>query len=222
MTQLRGTDGSAAGAQVYRRSFKRAVDVVFGGVTLLILAPLLAVVSVAVYTLLGSPVLFRQSRPGLHGRPFTLVKFRTMRDGEASDAERLTRFGRWLRATSIDELPELWNVVRGDMSLVGPRPLLLDYLPLYSVTQRRRHDVRPGLTGWAQVHGRNRLEWTERLERDVWYADNVSFSLDVRIVLMTIRDVLRGSGVTQEGFATVERFGGSVDSGSVTRDDGAR
>jgi lipopolysaccharide/colanic/teichoic acid biosynthesis glycosyltransferase len=165
---------------------------------------------------LGAPVLFRQRRPGRDGRPFTLVKFRTMRDavdanGRAlEDAARLTRFGSLLRATSLDELPELWNVLRGDMSLVGPRPLLMEYLPRYTATQQRRHDVRPGITGWAQVNGRNATSWEERLAQDVWYVEHQSFALDLRILLRTVRQVVIADGVAQAGHVTMPRFTGSV------------
>jgi lipopolysaccharide/colanic/teichoic acid biosynthesis glycosyltransferase len=160
-------------------------------------------------------VLFRQERPGLHGKPFTLVKFRTMRPGKAGtedgsdDHARLDPFGAKLRGTSLDELPELWNVLKGDMSLVGPRPLLMHYLPLYTARQSRRHEVRPGLTGWAQVNGRNATPWPERLEMDVWYVENRTLWLDLKILAMTLPGALRRSGVIQEGKATVEYFTGS-------------
>ncbi len=164
---------------------------------------------------LGSPVFFRQQRAGLHGKPFALIKFRTMQVTQGVsgvykiDAERLTRFGQVLRATSLDELPELWNVFRGEMSLVGPRPLLMDYLPLYTVEQQRRHDVMPGITGWAQVNGRNRMSWEERFAHDVWYVDNRSFWLDMKIVLLTILKVFRRDGISADGEATMPRFTGS-------------
>jgi len=163
---------------------------------------------------LGSPVLFRHVRPGLDGEPFTLLKLRTMRDlrderGELlPDAVRLTPFGRFLRHTSLDELPELWNVVRGDLSLVGPRPLLLEYLPRYSRDQARRHEVRPGITGWAQVHGRNALSWEEKFDLDVWYVDHLSFGLDLRILLRTPLAVVRREGISAEGHATMPKFEG--------------
>jgi lipopolysaccharide/colanic/teichoic acid biosynthesis glycosyltransferase len=194
------------------RGSKRLVDIVGSITGLVVASPVLAIVAVAVRLRLGRPVLFRQVRPGLHGRPFTLYKFRTMTDavdGEGRalpDADRLTRFGRWLRASSLDELPELINVLRGDMSLVGPRPLLMEYLPHYSEEQARRHDVRPGLTGWAQVNGRNATTWEFRLAADVWYVDNWSLRLDARILLATAREVLRRRGVSQDGHVTMPRF----------------
>ena len=195
---------------------KRLLDVLVASVALLPLAPVLAVVALLVRAKLGVPVLFRQQRPGLGGRPFTLYKFRTMRDAIAADgrplpdAARLTSFGRWLRATSLDELPELWNVLRGDMSLVGPRPLLMDYLPLYSTEQARRHEVRPGITGWAQINGRNAASWEERLSQDVWYVDHRSTWLDVRILARTLWVVLSRRDVTEPGHATRERFQGAA------------
>jgi lipopolysaccharide/colanic/teichoic acid biosynthesis glycosyltransferase len=193
----------------------RALDVAAACVLLVLLSPVLAITALLVRSQLGPPVLFRQVRPGRGGKPFTIYKFRTMRDATSADgvvlpdAQRLSPFGRALRASSLDELPELWNVLRGDMSLVGPRPLLLEYLPLYSVEQARRHDVRPGITGWAQVNGRNARSWRERLALDVWYVDHRSVLLDLRILLLTIGAVLRRSGVSQPGHATVERFRGS-------------
>jgi sugar transferase EpsL len=196
---------------------KRVFDLVVAATALLLLSPVLAVVAIAVRFALGSPVLFRQERPGLDGRPFTLVKFRTMRDAtdahgnQLDDAQRLTRFGRLLRATSLDELPELWNVMRGDMSLVGPRPLLMEYLPHYSAEHRTRHDVRPGITGWAQVNGRNASSWDERLAHDAWYVRNQSFLLDLRILFLTVRQVVRADGIAQPGHATMPRFAGSVE-----------
>jgi lipopolysaccharide/colanic/teichoic acid biosynthesis glycosyltransferase len=190
------------------------LDLTISALALLILSPVLLVIAALVRWKLGSPVLFTQQRPGLHGRPFTLVKFRTMRLGTAdpdgaSDAERMDPFAAKLRNTSLDALPELWNVLTGDMSLVGPRPLLMQYLPLYSERQARRHEVRPGITGWAQVNGRNSTPWPERLEMDVWYVDNRSTLLDMKILLMTIPRALRRSGVSQEGQATVEYFTGA-------------
>ena len=194
---------------------KRLTDVVLSAGGLVVLAPLLAVVAVAVAVALGRPVFFRQVRPGLHGRPFRLIKFRTMLDSVDSagnpldDAQRLTRFGRLLRSTSLDELPELWNVLTGDMSLVGPRPLLMQYLPLYSPEQARRHNVRPGLTGWSQVNGRNALGWPEKLALDTWYVDNRSFALDLKILLMTVAKVVSRSGIAGEGSETMTEFRGS-------------
>jgi sugar transferase EpsL len=187
---------------------------------ILLMSPLLLfaclIVGLAVSIFLGRPVLFRQKRPGLHGIPFTMMKFRSMRDDcdEAGnllpDHQRLTRFGAFLRSTSLDELPGLWNVAKGDMSLVGPRPLLMEYLPLYTSEQARRHLVRPGITGWAQVNGRNAVSWEAKFAYDVWYVDNQSFWLDIRILWMTIIRVLARKGVTADGEATMSKFKGSV------------
>jgi lipopolysaccharide/colanic/teichoic acid biosynthesis glycosyltransferase len=185
-------------------------------VALLLAAPLLLVVALAVRLNLGSPVLFRQRRPGLHGRPFTMVKFRTMRDAigrdgrPLPDAARLTPFGTLLRATSLDELPELWNVLRGEMSLVGPRPLLMEYLERYTPEQARRHNVRPGVTGWAQVNGRNALSWEERFRLDVWYVEHRSLRLDLHILTRTLTMVLRRTGVSAHGEATMSLFEGKA------------
>jgi lipopolysaccharide/colanic/teichoic acid biosynthesis glycosyltransferase len=182
---------------------------------LLVTAPLLALVALIVRVTMGAPVLFRQVRPGLHGKPFTLVKFRTMReatgpDGEPlPDAERMTAAGRLLRSTSLDELPQLWNVLRGEMSLVGPRPLLVQYLERYSPEQARRHEVLPGITGWAQINGRNAQTWQQRFEYDVWYVDHWNLGLDLRILWRTVLAVVRRSGVSQEGQATMEEFVGN-------------
>jgi lipopolysaccharide/colanic/teichoic acid biosynthesis glycosyltransferase len=200
---------------VYRHFLKRPLDAVLAGAALVALAPLLALVALAVRATLGAPVLFRQTRPGRLGVPFTLYKFRTMRDaaglegGPLPDRERLTRFGRWLRSTSLDELPELYNVLRGDMSLVGPRPLLMEYLPLYSADQARRHEVRPGITGWAQVNGRNALTWEQRFALDVWYVEHQSFVLDVRILLTTLSKAMAREGIAHAGEATMTRFTGT-------------
>ena len=194
---------------------KRVFDVIVALTMLVILAPVFALVALAVRMNLGAPVLFRQQRPGLHERPFLLVKFRSMRDGTdraghlLEDAQRLTPFGQLLRATSLDELPELWNVLIGEMSLVGPRPLLMEYLPRYSARQRRRHDVRPGITGWAQINGRNSTTWEARLAQDVWYVEHRSFLLDARILVRTIRQVFAAEGIAQPGHATMPRFTGS-------------
>jgi lipopolysaccharide/colanic/teichoic acid biosynthesis glycosyltransferase len=194
---------------------KRLFDFTAAFVALLVLAVPFAVLALLVRQRLGSPVLFRQVRPGLHGRPFEMIKFRTMTDDRLPDGtlmpdgERLTRFGRWLRATSLDELPELWNVVRGDMSLVGPRPLLMSYLSLYSPFQARRHEVRPGITGWAQVNGRNAVSWEERFRLDVWYVENRSFLLDLKILAMTVRTAVLREGISAPGEATMSRFTGS-------------
>jgi lipopolysaccharide/colanic/teichoic acid biosynthesis glycosyltransferase len=193
---------------------KRAVDVLVSGAGLLLGAPVMAAVAMAVRRDVGSPVLFRQRRPGLHGEPFELVKFRTMRtlgasDGVATDAERLTPFGRWLRSTSLDELPTLVNVLRGDMSLVGPRPLLMEYLDRYTPEQARRHDLRPGITGLAQVRGRNHLSWDEKFQADVEYVDAVSLGLDLRILVGTLATVFRRQGISAPGVATMPLFTGS-------------
>ena len=200
---------------MYRRFGKRLFDLAVGLPALILLSPLLAALALAVRVKLGSPVLFRQVRPGLGGKPFTLVKFRTMtgaRDAEGKllpDAVRLTRFGRFLRSSSLDELPELLNVVRGEMSLVGPRPLLMQYLDRYTPEQARRHTVRPGITGWAQVNGRNAITWEEKFALDVWYVDNVSLQSDVRILARTLASVVKREGISQAGQATMEEFKGT-------------
>jgi len=194
---------------------KRLLDAIAAGFSLLLLALPLMVIAILVRVRLGSPVLFKQVRPGLGGQPFEMLKFRTMTDARDADGElrpdsdRLTDFGRWLRATSLDELPELWNVLRGDMSLVGPRPLLMQYLPLYSPRQARRHEVRPGITGWAQVNGRNALSWPQKFELDVWYVENQSLWLDLRILWLTVRSVLRREGISATGEATMPAFSGN-------------
>lgn len=193
---------------------KRIFDIVVSSFALLILAIPLLILVVLIRRRLGSPVLFRQVRPGLGGRPFQMVKFRTMTDARSQDgellpdAERLTVFGRFLRSTSLDELPELWNVLKGDMSLVGPRPLLMEYMSLYSPEQARRHDVRPGVTGWAQINGRNALSWEEKFSLDVWYADNHSFWLDLKILWLTVRKVIARDGISASGEATMSKFTG--------------
>ena len=194
---------------------KRVFDLLATAVGGALIAPLVAVLTVLVRWRLGSPVLFRQVRPGLHTEPFELVKFRTMTDERDTDgqllpdAQRLTRFGRTLRSTSLDELPELWNVLRGEMSLVGPRPLLMDYLPHYTPRQARRHEVPPGITGWSQVNGRNAPSWDQRLELDVWYVEHRSLWLDLRILALTLLRVVRREDITTEGHATVPRFDGT-------------
>ena len=188
---------------------KRLFDI---GVTVLAAPALLlvgSVVALAVRLSLGSPVFFVQKRPGYRGVPFHIVKFRTMIDGDAPDADRLTKLGQFLRATSLDELPEFWNVLKGDMSLVGPRPLLMEYLPLYSSEQARRHDVRPGITGWAQINGRNALTWEQKFAHDVWYVDNRSLWLDIRILARTLLYAVRGDGINAPGHATMPPFRGS-------------
>lgn len=194
----------------WRLLAKQLFDRSAAAVGLVAVAPVLGVTAVAIRATLGSPVLFRQVRPGLGGRPFELIKFRTMRDGPEPDAERLTAFGRFLRASSLDELPQLINVVRGELSLVGPRPLLTRYLPRYSPAQARRHDVLPGMTGWAQINGRNALSWPEKFALDTWYVDHWSLALDARILLLTARRVLQRSGVAQAGHATMPEFMGEA------------
>jgi len=199
----------------YATFFKRLFDVLASATGLLLLSPALLVLMVLVRRKLGRPAFFRQVRPGLHSRPFEMVKFRTMTDARGPngqllpDAERLTPFGRFLRASSLDELPELWNVLKGDMSLVGPRPLLMEYLPLYSPEQARRHEVRPGVTGWAQVNGRNAIGWDEKFRLDVWYVENQSLWLDLRILWLTVKKVLLRDGISAAGEATMGRFTGS-------------
>ena len=188
---------------------KRVIDATVASLGLIVTAPLAMLIAVLVRLDLGRPVLFRQERPGKDGQPFELIKFRTMRAGEGDDESRLTSFGELLRATSLDELPELWNVLRGDMSLVGPRPLLPEYLPLYTPEQQRRHEVRPGVTGLAQVRGRNLLDWESRFELDVWYVDNRTLWLDLKIMLETVWAVLTARGVSAADHVTIERFRGS-------------
>ena len=194
---------------------KRIIDLVLALPALLILLPAMLLVAILTRIYLGKPVLFMQERPGLDCRPFNLVKFRTMKDAvdadghSLPDAERLTRYGKFLRNTSLDELPGLWNVVKGDMTLVGPRPLLMEYLPLYTEEQARRHDVRPGITGWAQVNGRNAISWDDKFAADIWYIDNQSLALDLKILLMTISKVLKKDGVSAEGEATMPKFTGT-------------
>jgi sugar transferase EpsL len=191
---------------------KRLLDIAIALVALAALAPVLVLIAAVVRLHLGSPVIFRQTRPGRHGRPFTILKFRTMRLDDAivrNDAARLTRIGHWLRAASLDELPELLNVLRGDMSLVGPRPLLMQYLNRYTLEQARRHQVRPGITGWAQVRGRNALTWEEKFRYDVWYVDHCSFRLDARILAMTVWTTIRREGISSPGHVTAHEFMGS-------------
>ena len=191
-----------------RRRLARVVEVVVVVGLLPLWGMVLGVMAVVVLVGMGRPVVFRQERAGKNGRAFELLKFRTMREGEGSDAERLTRFGRWLRSTSLDELPQLFNVLRGEMALVGPRPLPVRYVERYSERQRRRLEVRPGITGWAQVKGRNRVGWEERFELDVWYVENRGWFLDVRIVMMTIFKMFRREGISGEGEATMAEFRG--------------
>lgn len=201
---------------MYRTVLKNIVDRVGAAIVLLVLAIPMIFIAIFVWQCMGWPFLFRQQRPGLHGKAFWLYKFRTMtdrRDADGSplpDADRLTAFGRFLRRTSLDELPEFVNVLKGDMSLVGPRPLLIEYLELYNPDQARRHEVKPGITGWAQVHGRNAVSWEQRFQLDVWYVDHVSFRLDLKILRLTVMAVLSGEGVEAPGHATVPRFQGSA------------
>jgi lipopolysaccharide/colanic/teichoic acid biosynthesis glycosyltransferase len=204
---------------------KRLFDFAVSLVLLVVLSPLILLVAIGVLVDVGRPVLFRQVRPGLNGQPFTLHKFRTMRAAGSkksavdTDEQRLTAFGRRLRSTSLDELPELWNVLRGDMSLVGPRPLLMHYLPLYSPEQMRRHDVRPGLTGWAQVNGRNALNWDDKFKLDVWYVDPRSLMLDLKILLQTAAAVFKREGISYENSATMPEFRGSGAASPRSEDD---
>lgn len=199
---------------MYRRFGKRLLDVTLASAALLLLLPFIGLLALLVRSRLGAPVLFRQRRPGLNGRIFTIYKFRTMtdaRDGQGQllpDAERLTPFGRFLRSSSLDELPELWNVLRGDMSLVGPRPLLIQYLPRYTPEQARRHEVRPGITGWAQINGRNALSWEQKFSLDVWYVDHLSLWLDAKVIALTVWKIVRREGISQPGQATMEEFQG--------------
>lgn len=194
---------------------KRFMDILISGIALILLSPVIAWTSWKIRKNLGAPVVFRQVRPGLNAKPFILVKFRSMRDANDSkgtplpDAERMTPFGQFLRSSSLDELPELWSVLKGDMSLVGPRPLLNEYLPLYSSEQARRHEVRPGITGWAQVNGRNSLSWEDKFKLDVWYVDNRSILLDFKILFMTVHKVLAREGISADGEVTMSKFSGS-------------
>ena len=200
---------------IYRKFVKRFLDIILSLTAIILLSPVLLVLALLVRIKLGSPVLFRQKRPGYHGEIFELMKFRTMTDKKDEngnllpDEIRLTDFGKKLRSTSLDELPEFLNILKGDMSFVGPRPLLVQYLPLYSKEQARRHDVLPGLTGWAQVNGRNAISWEEKFKYDVEYVDNISFPMDVKIVFMTVSSVLKREGISSEGSATMEFFEGS-------------
>ena len=199
----------------YSRWGKRFFDLVLTITLLIVLAPLMALIALLVRLNLGNPIIYRQIRPGLHGKSFTCYKFRTMTedlDGQGDllpDKERLTGLGKFLRRASLDELPELWNVLKGDMSLVGPRPLLVSYLERYSPEQARRHDVKPGITGWAQVNGRNAITWEDKFRHDVWYVDNRNFRLDIKIIFMTILKVMKGEGISQPGQATMEEFRGN-------------
>lgn len=202
---------------LYQRWGKRLFDLVVSVPALIMLAPLMAVIAVLVWINLGSPVIYQQKRPGQKGILFDFYKFRTMTDDREDqgkllpDEKRLTNFGKFLRKTSLDELPELWNVIKGDMSLVGPRPLLVQYLDRYTREQARRHEVKPGITGWAQVNGRNAITWEEKFKYDVLYVDNLSLWLDIKIILMTILKVIKGEGINQPGQATMEEFRGSCE-----------
>jgi len=194
---------------------KRILDVAIASTALVLLSPVYALVAYKVKKNLGSPVLFRQTRPGLHGQPFEMIKFRSMKDAMDAaghplpDSERLTPFGKMLRATSLDEMPELWNVIKGDMSIVGPRPLLMEYLPLYNAEQAKRHEVRPGITGYAQVNGRNAISWEKKFELDTWYVKNQSLWLDFKIMLKTVKKVLAKDDISAEGEVTIKKFTGS-------------
>jgi len=197
---------------------KRLFDIIATSATILILSPVIITAALMVRLKMGVPVFFKQERPGLHGKPFIIYKFRTMTDKKDTDGKvlpdemRLTPLGKFLRRFSIDELPQLFNVIRGDLSLVGPRPLLMEYLPLYTPESARRHDVKPGITGWAQVNGRNAISWDERFKLDVWYVDNRSFMLDLKILWMTFIKVFKKEGISQNGHATMEKFKGSGES----------
>ena len=196
---------------------KRLLDIVIASIALILLSPVYFIVARKVKKNLGSPVLFRQVRPGLHGKPFEMIKFRTMKDAVDAngnplpDSERLTPFGKMLRATSLDEMPELWNVIKGDMSIVGPRPLLVEYLPLYNEEQAKRHHVRPGITGYAQVNGRNAISWEKKFELDTWYVENQSLWLDFKIMLKTVKKVLAKDDISAEGEVTMSKFTGTVE-----------
>jgi len=194
---------------------KKIIDITLSTFILLLTSPLLICIAFAIRIQMGSPILFRQTRPGLYGMPFEMLKFRTMKNSYdengrlLEDADRLTTLGRFLRSTSLDELPELLNVIKGEMSLVGPRPLLMEYLPLYSAEQRRRHDVKPGVTGWAQINGRNALSWKQKFSYDIWYVDNRSIFLDFKILLLTIIKVMRREGISSANHATTSLFTGN-------------
>lgn len=208
-------------AGFYEKYIKRLLDIVLSGMALIVLSPVLLVTAILVQRKLGSPVIFCQERPGKNEKIFRLYKFRSMSDARDEqgnllpDELRLTKFGKTLRATSLDELPELWNIFKGDMSIVGPRPLLVKYLPRYNERQKHRHDVRPGLTGWAQVHGRNLCSWEEKFDYDVWYTEHIGFSVDVRTILLTVRSVLRREGISAENAATMGEFRGTEKEANV-------
>lgn len=196
-------------------ALKRVLDLFVAALAIIVLSPLLAAIALLVFLKLGAPIFYRQKRPGLNGRPFELIKFRSMLEAydEAGrplpNDQRVTHFGQLLRSLSLDELPELWNILKGDMSLVGPRPLLIDYLPLYNERQLRRHEVKPGLTGWSQINGRNSISWEEKFELDIWYVENATFGLDLKIIFMTLLKVLRREGISHEGSVSMPRFRGS-------------
>jgi lipopolysaccharide/colanic/teichoic acid biosynthesis glycosyltransferase len=198
---------------------KRTIDVLFSSLSLVALSPALALIAILIRITIGKPILFRQTRPGLFSKPFALLKFRTMRDAldiagrPLPDADRVTVVGNWLRKLSLDELPQLWNVLRGEMSLVGPRPLLMEYLPRYTPEQARRHEVKPGITGWAQVNGRNALTWPEKFDYDVWYVDHQSLWMDLKILFLTLWKALKREGISQPGHATVPEFTGLATEG---------
>ena len=200
---------------------KRIFDFTASLFALILLSPIIALVAWKIRKNLGSPVLFRQTRPGLNGKPFEMVKFRTMKDAVDAqgnplpDSERMTPFGDKLRNSSLDELPELWNVLKGEMSLVGPRPLLMQYLPLYSKEQARRHEVRPGVTGWAQINGRNAISWEDKFKLDVWYVDNRNLWLDIKILFLTVKKVFVKEGISADGHVTIEPFTGQVKQGKI-------
>jgi lipopolysaccharide/colanic/teichoic acid biosynthesis glycosyltransferase len=206
---------------LYERYIKRLLDVLLSAFALMVLWPLLLITAILVRTKLGSPVIFRQARPGKNGEIFQLYKFRSMTDARDENGQllpdevRLTNFGKLLRSTSLDELPELWNILKGDMSIVGPRPLLVKYLPLYNEEQRRRHDVRPGLTGWAQVHGRNAISWEEKFRLDVWYVGHVNFVVDVKVIFLTVKNVFCREGISSETAVTMEEFTGTRETSDV-------
>lgn len=194
---------------------KRTFDIFMSLNVLLLLMPVIIIIAITIVCKLGSPIIFKQKRPGHQGKPFTIIKFRTMReaivegDNLLPDSDRLTRFGLFLRKTSLDELPELWNVIKGDMSLVGPRPLLLEYLSLYSREQARRHEIKPGITGWAQINGRNAISWDEKFRLDVWYVDNHSFVLDLKILMLTVKKVFMHEGISADGHVSMGKFKGN-------------
>lgn len=201
---------------MYQLYGKRPFDIITSILILLFGLPIYAILSTLIYTKLGSPILFRQQRPGLHSKPFTMLKFRTMNDKRDKtgnllpDGERLTTFGQFLRSSSLDELPELVNVLKGEMSLVGPRPLLMQYLPLYTPEQKRRHEVRPGITGWAQINGRNTISWEEKFKMDVWYVNNHTFWIDIKIILQTVIKTVKRDDINQQGHATIRPFEGTA------------